>query len=65
MDNEATVQAFQSAVIIAASEKLGRPLTEREQQFITSRGGFLALEAIADTVRSEAKARVEQYLNSA
>ena len=51
-------------IIQAATQKLGRGLTERELAFIKSRGGFLALEMILDTVKAETPAEVERYLNS-
>ena len=55
---------FHKAIIAIASSKLGRNLTERETRFITSRGGYIALEIIMDTVRAESKDVVERYLNS-
>ena len=64
MNSEAAVRSFHWAIIKTATEILGRPLTAKEETFITSRGGFLALEAILDTVRDASKERVEQYLNS-
>ena len=60
-DDVATAHEF---IIADAEKKLGRSLTEAERRFITSRGGFLALEAIHDTVKAEGKGEVEQYLNS-
>jgi hypothetical protein len=52
-----------SAATLAQS-KLGRPLTAKEHAFITARGGFLALEAIHDTVTAASAAKLEDYLNS-
>jgi hypothetical protein len=64
MDSETTVRAWQAAIIRAAEAKLGRELSDRELQFITTRGGGLALEAISDTVNTESREFVERYLNS-
>lgn len=44
--------------------KLGRPLTAQEHALITTRSGFLALEAIRDTVTGATAAELEEYLNS-
>ena len=59
-----TVMNFHRPIIKLAVQKLGRNLTKQEKIFITSRGGFLALEMIHDTVKTEAKEYVEKYLNS-
>jgi hypothetical protein len=64
MSSETTPTAWQAGIIADASTKLGRELTDRERRFITARGGFLALEAIADVVRAEPKEHVERYLSS-
>ncbi|HEY2909666.1 MAG TPA: hypothetical protein VGI99_05445 [Gemmataceae bacterium] len=64
MSSDKTVTAWQIAIISEATAKLGRELTDKERQFITNRGLFIALEAIADTVRDGTKEEVEQYLNS-
>jgi hypothetical protein len=39
-------------------------LADAEHRFITSRGGFIALEMILDTVRGAPANEVERYLNS-
>jgi hypothetical protein len=41
-----------------------RPLTAKEHAFITARGGFLALEAIHDTVTAVTPSDLQDYLNS-
>ena len=64
MNSEAAVKSFHAAIIEAATQKLGRNLTAKEDKFITSRGGFIALEMILDTVNAETKEGVERYLNS-
>ena len=55
---------WHKAIIDIATRKLGRKLTEQETRFITSRGGYIALEVIMGTVRTEPKDTVERYLNS-
>jgi hypothetical protein len=47
-----------------AQQKLGRPLTGREQAFISARAGFLALETIRDTVAAATPSALEEYLNA-
>jgi hypothetical protein len=64
MNSEPAIRAFHTEIISIATRKLGRTLTEPEQLFVTSRGGFIALEFILDTVRSEPASEVERYLNS-
>lgn len=64
MIGDPTIRSMQKAIIANATEKLGRPLTERETVFITSRTGFIALEMIADTVKASSAEYVAQYLNS-
>lgn len=64
MTPDRTVRTFQRAIIADAEEKLGRPLSDRERAFITSRGGFVALETIHDTVRTSQKDELEAYLAS-
>ncbi|HTC23273.1 MAG TPA: hypothetical protein VK688_02860 [Gemmatimonadales bacterium] len=64
INSAATVRAFQQAIVTLAQSKLGRPLTAKEHAFITARGGFLALEAIHDTVTAASAAKLEDYLNS-
>ena len=63
-DNELLLQDWQNAILEECKAKLGRDLTEIERTFITSRGGFLALEAIHETVKSADKAQLEAFLNS-
>ena len=47
-----------------AQQKLGCTLSARGHAFITARGGFLALEAIRDTVTAVTPSELEEYLNS-
>ena len=64
MTSENTIRNFHSAIIKVASQKLGRDLTAKEMDFIISRGGFIALEMIFDTVKSADNSSIEKYLNS-
>lgn len=63
-DNEILIRNWQNEILKECKTKLGRELTATEQRFITSRRGFLALEAIHDTVKAAEKERLEAYLNS-
>jgi hypothetical protein len=64
VDNEKLVKKWQGAIIRVCRERLGRELTPQENRFIASRGGFIALEMIDDTVKSLQGAELEKYLNS-
>jgi hypothetical protein len=64
MEKELAIRNFHKTIINAAVEILGRPLTEDEKKFITSRRGYVALEIILDTVRGASPTNLEQYLNS-
>jgi hypothetical protein len=64
MNSAATVRAFHESIVVLAQQKLGRSLTAKEHTFITTRGGFLALEAIRDTVTAAPPSELEEYLNS-
>jgi hypothetical protein len=44
--------------------KLGRELTGKEKRFVTSRGGFIAVEMTLDTVRAGSAVEIEANLNS-
>jgi len=62
-NSQDAVESFHIGIIKAATEKLGRDLTAKEERLVTSRGGFIALEIILDTVNSGTKEEVERYLN--
>lgn len=64
MKPEPAIVNFQAAILAAAAERLGRSLTEVEQLFVTQRQGFLALEAISDTVSTLSGTALERYLRS-
>jgi hypothetical protein len=64
MKFDLTVSRWHKAIIADAEKKLGRSLKSHEKKFITSRGGFIALEMIYDTVKAAEKDELESYLNS-
>jgi hypothetical protein len=64
MDNERLVRRWHKAIIYESQKRLKRKLTEGELSFITSRGGFIALEMIEDTVKTLEGGELEKYLNS-
>jgi len=64
INSETTVKNWHRAIIADAEKKLGRSLKDHEREFITSRGGFVALEMIHDTVKASEKPELEFYLNS-
>ena len=64
MSFDSTVRNWQRAIVRDCARILGRPLTEAETRFITSRGGWIALEAIHDTVKGSKPEELEAYLNS-
>lgn len=64
MDNERLVKKWHKAIITESQKRLKRELTQAELLFITSRGGFIALEMIEDTVKTCEGAELEKYLNS-
>jgi len=64
INSETTVKNWQRAIIADAEKKLGRSLKGHEREFITSRGGFVALEMIHDTVKASEEPELEVYLNS-
>ena len=55
---------WHKAITTEAKDKLGRSLTETEINFISSREGYIALEAIEDTVKSLSGSELVNYLNS-
>lgn len=64
MNNHRIVTAWHEKIIAVCRGKLQRTLTEVELEFILSRGGFLALEMIGDTVNSLEAPALAEYLNS-
>lgn len=64
MSNERIVRRFHNEILTMARQKLGRPLTGKETAFVNSRRGLVALEMILDTVRADAAAEIERFLDS-
>ena len=64
MDNEKLVNNWHRTIIDESEKRLKRKLTKQENAFITSRGGFMALETIEDTVTTMSKEQLVDYLNS-
>ena len=64
MKFDLTIRRWHEAIIDDAEKKLGRRLKPYERKFITSRGGFIALEMIHDTVKAAEKDELESYLGS-
>lgn len=63
MDNEKLVRNWQKKIIDECTKRLNRPLTDKEREFIFSRGGFIALELIEDTVMALEGDDLMEYLN--
>jgi microsomal dipeptidase-like Zn-dependent dipeptidase len=63
MHNKPLARARHRNIVSLCREKLGRDLTEKEIQFVTSRGGFVALEMIMDSVSELDGKKLEAYLN--
>ena len=64
MNNHKLVKNWHRKILDESENRIGRPLTAEEALFITSRGGFIALEVINDTVMSLRGKELEDYLNS-
>jgi len=64
MENKKTIETWQKSILKECESRLNRNVTNIEKQFITTRGGFLALEMIEDTVKALKGKELESYLNS-
>ena len=64
MNNRKLVEKWHQGIVAESERRIGRELTADEMKFITSRGGFIALEMIEDTVKSMRGKELEIYLNS-
>ena len=64
MSVDKLARGMQDAILAEAPRKLGRELTQREKDFVVSRGGYIALESILDTVKAYTPPEIERYLNS-
>ena len=62
--NVKLVQNWHKSIVKECQKRLNRELTKKEEIFITSRGGFIALEMIEDTVKTLDGTKLEDYLNS-
>jgi len=51
-------------IVSEAELKLNRPLSSSERLFIESRGSYIALEMIEDSVNNISKHKLSDYLNS-
>jgi len=63
MNNKKAVEEWQIRIIAEAEKRLQRELTDTERKLITSRGGFIALEMIEDTVNNLEGEELVDYLN--
>jgi len=59
-----TTRRWHKAIVADAERTLGRPLRDYEKEFVTSRGGYLALEMIHDSVKAAGRSELESYLAS-
>ena len=59
-----TIVRWHGRIIADAEKTLGRRLTACEKEFITSRGGCIALEMIHDNVLAANRGQLERHLNS-
>lgn len=64
MDNENVVKNWQNEIIGECEKRLNRKLTSEEDYFVRSRGGFMVLEMIEDSVNTLNGSELEAYLNS-
>ncbi|NJD56827.1 MAG: hypothetical protein FIA94_10540 [Nitrospirae bacterium] len=64
MEPARTTRNWHKRIIADAEDIVGRRLTKKEISFITSRGGYVALEMIHDTIKAETKDEIIAYLNS-
>jgi len=64
MYNKKTIETWQNSIIKECESRLKRNVTNTEKAFITSRGGFVALEMIEDTIKALKEQELENYLNS-
>jgi len=59
-----TTKNWHRKIITDAERIVGRRLTTAEADFITRRGGYVALEMIHDTIKAGTKAGIVRYLKS-
>ncbi len=64
MATDSIILNFQAEISALAVERLGRPLSAKEQAFITRHEGLIALESIFDYVATLSGPQLEQYLSA-
>jgi hypothetical protein len=64
MNSEKMVSSWQGKIEAECARTFHRPLTSVETSFVRSRQGFLALEAIQDSVAIMTPSDLLAYLNS-
>ena len=64
MANKTHLQKWHDTIAAECVKRLKRSLTEQEERFITSHVGFMALEAIEDSVKTLSIDALEELLNS-
>ena len=64
MKPDRTTRNFHKSIIASAERIVGRRLTDKGIRFIISRGGYVALEMIHDTIKSGTKDEIIAHLNS-
>jgi hypothetical protein len=64
MVNRAHLRDWHNSIAEQCVKRLQRSLTEEENKFITSHIGFMALEAIEDSVKTLSISALEELLNS-
>lgn len=64
MANRQHVKDWQERIAHECAKRLRRNLTDQEKAFIASHVGFMALEAVEDSVRTLSIEALEDLLNS-
>jgi len=64
MVNRAHLPDWHNSIAEQCGKRLQRSLTEEEKKYITSHIGFMALEAIEDSVKTLSISALEELLNS-
>ena len=64
MSDDKLASNWHKAIFMDAEAKLERPLRDYERHFIESRGGYVALEMIHDSIRTATSVELEEYFGS-
>ena len=64
MINKTHLQNWHNSIAEECAKRLQRSLTEEENKYISSHIGFMALEAIEDSVKTLSISALEELLNS-